>query len=69
MTIGYASLAYGFALMRAGNRISPFMRGGLSDHEMVDALLSFEVTTASRLKPGARRVRPSEAPRPASRRK
>jgi branched-subunit amino acid permease len=46
-TMAYASMAYGFALMRAGNRISPLMRGDLSDREMVEALLAFDITTAS----------------------
>jgi AcrR family transcriptional regulator len=67
MTIAYASLAYGFALMRAGNRISPFMRGGLSDDEMVEALLSFDMCPVSRPETGARRMRPGGAPRPSRR--
>jgi AcrR family transcriptional regulator len=61
VTIAYASLAYGFALMRAGNRMSPFMRGGLSDDEMVDALLSFDITTPSR-RESARRPSPPKSP-------
>jgi AcrR family transcriptional regulator len=66
MAIAYASLAYGFALMRAGNRISPFMRGGLSDKEMVEALLSFDLATASRLESVAKGAKPAAGSRPAS---
>jgi AcrR family transcriptional regulator len=66
MTIAYASLAYGFALMRAGNRLAPFMRAGLSDDDLVDALLSFDVTTASRLGTRAKRTRSSAAPKRSS---
>jgi AcrR family transcriptional regulator len=71
MTIAYASLAYGFALMRAGNRISTFMRGGLSDKEMVAALLSFDLAAAPRLGTGAKGAKLKAGPRPAplSRRK
>jgi AcrR family transcriptional regulator len=47
MTIAYASLAYGFALMRVGNRLRPFMRAGLSDDDLVEALLSFDMTIPS----------------------
>lgn len=65
-TIAYASLAYGFALMRAGNRISPLMRGGLSDNELVEALLSFDKTIVSRPGAGAKQLRPKQAPKPTS---
>jgi AcrR family transcriptional regulator len=57
MTIAYASLAHGFALMRVGNRIRPFMRGGLSDEDLVDALLSFDIQTPSRPESAATRGR------------
>jgi AcrR family transcriptional regulator len=66
VTIAYASLAYGFALMRAGNRISPFMRGRLSDDEMVEALLSFDITTPSRPESAATRGRSRRPSRPES---
>jgi AcrR family transcriptional regulator len=66
VTIAYASLAYGFALMRAGNRISPFMRGRLSDDEMVEALLSFDITTSSRPESAATRRRSRRPSRPKS---
>jgi AcrR family transcriptional regulator len=59
MTIAYSSLAYGFALMRAGNRLSQAMRSGLSDDELVDALLSFDLSiappTTAAVKPARRR--------------
>jgi AcrR family transcriptional regulator len=66
VTIAYASLAYGFALMRAGNRMSPFMRGGLSDDEMVEALLSFDITTPSQPESAATRGRSRRRSRPES---
>jgi AcrR family transcriptional regulator len=66
MTIAYASLAYGFALMRAGNRLAPFMRAGLSDDELVEALLSFDLTTASRIGTRAKQMRSSAALKPSS---
>jgi hypothetical protein len=64
--LAYASLAYGFALMRAGNRISPFMRGGLSDKELVEALLSFDLAMAARLDTMAKAAKPAAGSRPAS---
>lgn len=54
MTIAYASLAFGFALMRVGNRLAPFMRAGLSDDDLVDALLSFDIASPSGTKSAAR---------------
>jgi AcrR family transcriptional regulator len=59
MTIAYASLAHGFALMRVGNRIRPFMRAGLSDEALVDALLSFDIQAPSRPVGAATRGRSS----------
>ncbi len=42
MTIAYSSAAYGFALLRAGNRLRPFMRAGLTDDELVAAILALD---------------------------
>ncbi|WP_245475053.1 TetR-like C-terminal domain-containing protein [Bradyrhizobium sp. Leo121] len=64
MTIAYASLAHGFALMRVGNRIRPFMRAGLSDEDLVDALLSFDIQTPSRPASAATRGRSRRPSRP-----
>jgi len=58
MTIAYASLAHGFALMRVGNRLRPFMRAGLSDDDLVDALLSFDITSPPGPESAATRGRP-----------
>jgi hypothetical protein len=66
MALAYASLAYGFALMRAGNRISAFMRGALSDKEMVEAMLSFDLVTAPRLESVAKGAKPAAGSRPVS---
>jgi hypothetical protein len=47
-------------------RISPFMRGRLSDDEMVEALLSFDITTPSRPESAAMRGRSRRPSRPKS---
>jgi AcrR family transcriptional regulator len=44
VTIAYSSAAYGFALLRTGQRLRPFMRAGLSDEELIDVLLSLDVS-------------------------
>ena len=59
MTIAYSSLAYGFALMRASNQLRPFMRAGLSDDELVDALLSLDLNTRLRRGRGAKSTSPA----------
>jgi AcrR family transcriptional regulator len=56
-TLAYASLAYGFALMRVGKRISPAMRAGLSDDALVNALLSLDIAAPRRPKDAAARGR------------
>jgi AcrR family transcriptional regulator len=44
-TIAMMSSTYGFALLRMGNRLKPFMYGRLTQSELIDAVLSLEVTT------------------------
>jgi AcrR family transcriptional regulator len=43
-TIAIMSSTYGFALLRMGNRLKPFMYGRLTQSELIDAVLSLEVT-------------------------
>jgi AcrR family transcriptional regulator len=43
-TIAMMSSTYGFALLRMGNRLKPFMYGRLTQSELIDAVLSLEVT-------------------------
>ena len=62
VTIAYSSAAYGFALLRTGNRLRPFMRAGLSDDELIDVLLSLDVTNARR-RPAVTAVRASRTVR------
>jgi AcrR family transcriptional regulator len=57
-TIATMSSTYGFALLRMGDRLRPFMYGGLTHSELIDAVLSIEVT---RLPRGAGRKRPTKA--------
>lgn len=42
-TIAVMSCTYGFALLRSGDRLKPFMMGELTPAELVDAVLSVEV--------------------------
>jgi AcrR family transcriptional regulator len=42
-TIGIMSSTYGFALLRMGDRLRPFMYGSLSQSELVDAVLSMKM--------------------------
>ena len=44
-TIALMSSSYGFALLRMGDRLRPFMVGQLTQSDLVDAVLSIEVTT------------------------
>jgi AcrR family transcriptional regulator len=44
-TIAMMSASYGFALLRMGDRLRPFMVGGLTPSDLVDAVLSIEVTS------------------------
>jgi AcrR family transcriptional regulator len=44
-TIGLMSSTYGFALLRMGDRIRPFMYGQLTPSDLVDTVLSMKATT------------------------
>jgi AcrR family transcriptional regulator len=48
VTIALMSTSYGFALLRMGDRLRPFMVGQLTPGELVDAVLSIEVTALPR---------------------
>jgi hypothetical protein len=48
-TIALMSSTYGFALLRMGDRLRPFMIGRLTPSDLVDAVLSIEVTTLPRV--------------------
>jgi AcrR family transcriptional regulator len=63
-TIAAMSTAYGFALLRLGGRLKPFMYGGLTENELVDAVLSMKVTKLPRATGRARKgARLAKAPR------
>jgi hypothetical protein len=47
-TIAIMSSAYGFALLRMGDRLRPFMYGPLTQAELIDAVLSMKVMTLPR---------------------
>jgi AcrR family transcriptional regulator len=47
-TIAMMSCTYGFALLRMGDRLKPFMYGRLTPSELVDAVLSMKVTALPR---------------------
>jgi AcrR family transcriptional regulator len=47
-TIAMMSCTYGFALLRMGDRLKPFMVGRLTQSELVDAVLSMKVTNLPR---------------------
>jgi AcrR family transcriptional regulator len=47
-TIAMMSASYGFALLRMGNRLRPFMVGALTQSELIDAVLSIRVTALPR---------------------
>ncbi len=44
-TIACMSSTYGFALLRIGDRLKPFMYGQLTQNDLVEAVLSMKVTT------------------------
>lgn len=48
-TIALMSSTYGFALLRMGDRLRPFMVGRLTHSDLVDAVLSMEVTNLPRV--------------------
>jgi AcrR family transcriptional regulator len=47
-TIAIMSSTYGFALLRMGDRLKPFMYGRLTQAELVEAVLSMKVATLPR---------------------
>jgi AcrR family transcriptional regulator len=47
-TVALMSSTYGFALLRMGDRLRPFMVGQLTPSDLVDAVLSMKVTTLPR---------------------
>jgi AcrR family transcriptional regulator len=48
-TVAMMSSTYGFALLRMGDRLKPFMVGRLTQSELIDAVLSVRVTTLPRV--------------------
>lgn len=54
-TIAIMSSTYGFALLRMGDRLRPFMYGSLSQDELVDAVLSMKIDPLPRSPPDKRR--------------
>jgi AcrR family transcriptional regulator len=47
-TVALMSSTYGFALLRMGDRLRPFMVGRLTPSDLVDAVLSIQITTLPR---------------------
>jgi AcrR family transcriptional regulator len=47
-TVALMSSTYGFALLRMGDRLKPFMYGRLTQSELIDAVLSMKVTMLPR---------------------
>jgi len=47
-TIAIMSTTYGFALLRMGDRLRPFMVGGLTQSELIDTVLSMKATKLPR---------------------
>jgi AcrR family transcriptional regulator len=47
-TIAIMSTTYGFALLRMGDRLKPFMYGRLTQGELIDAVLSMKATALPR---------------------
>jgi AcrR family transcriptional regulator len=54
-TIALMSSSYGFALLRMDDRLRPFMVGGLTQNDLVDAVLSMKVPALPRVAGGKRR--------------
>jgi AcrR family transcriptional regulator len=48
-TITVMSTTFGFALLRMGDRLKPFMVGKLTQSDLIDAVLSIEVATLRRV--------------------
>jgi AcrR family transcriptional regulator len=59
-TIALMSSTYGFALLRMGDRLRPFMVGALTPDDLVDAVLSMKVAPLLRVA-GAKRGKASKA--------
>ena len=59
MAIAYSSAAYGFALLRAGNRLRPFMRADLTDDELVATILALDAPAPMRRTGHAAEARPA----------
>jgi len=63
-TIAAMSTGYGFALLRLGGRLKPFMYGRLTQTDLIDAVLSTKVTMLPRAAGRTRKTaRPAKAPR------
>jgi AcrR family transcriptional regulator len=58
VTIAMMSCSYGFALLRMGDRLRPFMVGGLTPGDLIDAVLSIEVTSLPQVAGRKRRKKP-----------
>jgi AcrR family transcriptional regulator len=58
-TIALMSSTYGFALLRMGDRLRPFMVGGLTQSDLVDAVLSMKFAPLPRIA-GRKRHKPSK---------
>jgi AcrR family transcriptional regulator len=56
-TIALMSCTYGFALLRMGDRLKPFMYGRLTQGELIDAVLSMRVTALPRATPRKTRIK------------
>jgi AcrR family transcriptional regulator len=57
-TVATMSSTHGFALLRMGDRLKPFMVGRLTQSELIDAVLSVRVTTLPRVAGRKRRKKP-----------
>jgi AcrR family transcriptional regulator len=49
VTIAMMSTTYGFALLRMGDRLRPFMVGQLTQNDLIEAILSTKVTSLPRV--------------------
>jgi AcrR family transcriptional regulator len=58
-TVAIMSSTYGFALLRMGDRLKPFMYGRLTQSELIDAVLSMQVTLLPRAAGHERRSKTS----------
>jgi AcrR family transcriptional regulator len=58
VTIAMMSTSYGFALLRMGDRLRPFMVGQLTQDDLIDAVLSIKVTSLPQTTGRKRRKEP-----------